>query len=79
MKINLQDEQLKMVSGGVLLEGWENVLLGIMRYYKETYGDESKQMAIDLMIKSIDVPSAPLDAEDIDRIKNFADENWNKI
>ena len=79
MKINLKDEQLKMVSGGVLLEGWENVLLGIMRYYKETYGKDSMQMAIDKMIESINIPAFPLDDNDIERIKKFASENWNNI
>lgn len=38
----LKEEELNIVSGGVLIEGWDVTLLSMMRVYKGKYGDDGK-------------------------------------
>ena len=73
----LKDEQLNIVSGGVLLDGWDITLLSIIRIYKAKYGEEGKQKVKDLMLMSLNDPTSPIEPQDMETIMNFIDENWD--
>ena len=73
----LKDEQLNIVSGGVLLDGWDTTLLSIIRIYKAKYGEEGKQKVKDLMLMSLNDPTSPIEPQDMETIMNFIDENWD--
>ena len=75
----LNDDELNIVSGGVLLEGWDNTLLTIMRLYKGKYGEEGKQMVKDLMVVGLNDPEAVIEAQDMDTLYKFIDDNWDSV
>ena len=72
----LKDEDLNLVSGGVLLEGWDTTLLIIMDIFKGRYGDEGKQKVIDLMKMSLNDPTSPIEESDMDTLLQFIEDNW---
>ena len=72
----LKDEDLNIVSGGVLLEGWDTTLLIIMDTFKGLYGDEGKQKVIDLMKMSLNDPTSPIEESDMETIFKFIEDNW---
>ena len=41
----LLDEELSLISGGYLKEGWEDVTLTMIKMYKAKFGDEGKTEA----------------------------------
>jgi hypothetical protein len=73
----INDEVLNLVSGGVLLEGWDKTLFTMMKYYKSKYGDEGIQKVKDLMNISLKDPTSKVEESDMDTLYNFIDENWN--
>ena len=72
----INDNDLKLVSGGVLLDGWDSTLLFIMEVYKKTYGDKGKEKVIELMKISLNDPTSPLEENDMETIYKFIEENW---
>ncbi len=72
----LKDEDLNIVSGGVLLEGWDTTLLIIMDMFKCRYEDEGKQKVIDLMKMSLNDPTSPIEESDMETIFKFIEDNW---
>lgn len=72
----LKDEDLNIVSGGVLLEGWDTTLLIIMDMFRGRYGDEGKQKVIDLMKMSLNDPTSPIEESDMETIFKFIEDNW---
>ncbi|MBR2676823.1 MAG: hypothetical protein IKE28_07925 [Solobacterium sp.] len=74
----LLEEELNMVSGGVLKEGWESTLLKMMALYKGKYGDNGKQMVSTLFI-NYGVGDGPLEEADIPVITTFIDNNWDSV
>ena len=78
-KIRINDEELDLVSGGVLKEGWDMTLLSVMGIYKGLYEEEGLQKVKDLMALSLDDPTSPIEPQDLDKIYNFIDENWADV
>lgn len=72
----IKDEELNIVSGGVLLEGWDTTLLIIMDMFRGRYGDEGKQKVIDLMKMSLNDPTSPIEESDMETIFKFIEDNW---
>lgn len=75
----LNDEQLGLISGGVLVEGWDTTLLAIMKIFKEEYGEEGQQKVRDLMSVSLNDPTSPIEESDMQTLYDFIDSNWNNI
>ena len=75
----IRGEELNLVSGGVLLEGWENTLLMIMKIYKKAHGEEGLQKVKDLMVISLNDPTSPIEEEDTETVYGFIEGNWNSI
>lgn len=75
----IRDEELSIVSGGVLQEGWEGTLLQVMRLYKIKFGEEGKQKTKDTMSVGLKDPTANLDEADMMKIYPFIDDNWDQI
>ena len=42
----LEEEALKLISGGVLQEGWESEVTSLMALYKGKYGENGKDMVM---------------------------------
>ena len=47
----INDEELKLVSGGVLLDGWESTLLAMMAIYKGKFGEDGYEMIRNTMAR----------------------------
>ena len=75
----MDDEELNLVSGGVLLAGWDETLLEIMKRFKEIYGIKGRQKVKALMAKSLDDPTSPIKASDMETIYKFIDDNWDAV
>ena len=75
----LQDEELAIVSGGVLRDGWEDVLLKMMQIYKIKFNEKGKQMVKDTMVLGVKDTTSTIDENDIVRINQFIDENWDNL
>ena len=78
-KIKIEDQEIELVSGGVLLEGWEQTTSFIIKLYKEKYGEEGKQKVKDLMLMSLNDPTSPIEEEDMATIYKYIDDNWDLI
>lgn len=78
-KIKIEDHEIELVSGGVLLDGWQNTLLDIMKFYKNKYGKNSKQRVKDFMLLSINDPTTKIDENDLEIIMKYIDDNWDLI
>ena len=78
-KIRINDEELDLVSGGVLKEGWDMTLLSVMGIYKGLYEEEGLQKVKDLMALSLDDPTSSIEFQDLDKIYSFIDENWADV
>ena len=48
----LDDELLVLVSGGVLIDGWDESLLELMKHYKAIYGGKGYQKAYPVRLES---------------------------
>ena len=70
---------MNIVSGGVLIEGWDVTLLSMMRVYKGKYGDDGKQKIKDLMLLALNDPTSVIEAHDIETINRFIDEKWDSV
>ncbi|MBR5341734.1 MAG: hypothetical protein IK151_07400 [Erysipelotrichaceae bacterium] len=83
MKENLlNEEELNLVSGGQLVEGWDKSVMLIMQVYKGKYindDDGGRQRVKDLMVISANDPSSPLEAQDLQTVYNFIDANWETV
>lgn len=78
MKENLLDiEELSLVSGGVLKDGWEGALNKIMAVYKAKYGDEGKQKVKDLMVVGVKDPTSQIEEADLNIMYQYIDEQWD--
>lgn len=75
----IPDETLNIVNGGVLLEGWDETMLTIMKIYKSNYGEEGLAKVESLVDVSINDPTSPLTIEDRQTVLDFIRENWNRI
>ena len=78
-KVMLNEEALKLINGGVLLEGWDSTLLAMMSLYKGKFGDNGKQMVTDLFTKHGVGSDGPLEEADIPVILAFIDNNWDGV
>ncbi|MBQ6492819.1 MAG: hypothetical protein IJI92_03015 [Erysipelotrichaceae bacterium] len=75
----LNEEELKLVSGGKLLDGWDDTLLNVMRLYKGKFGEDGYQMVRDMVIVAVNDPTSPVAAEDAETMYNFIDSNWDSV
>ena len=75
----LDDELLDLVSGGVLIDGWDESLLELMKHYKAIYGEKGYQKVKELMMKSLNDPTSPIEASDMETIYHFIEVNWEKV
>ena len=75
----INDELLKIISGGKLLDGWDDTLRALMSIYKSKYGDEGIQKVKNMMVISVNDESSPIEAEDLETLYNFIDDNWESI
>ena len=74
----IDDETLQIVSGGKLLDNWQETLMDMMRIYKAKYGDEGLQKILDLIIVSVNDETSPVEAQDYDTICNFIRNYWER-
>ena len=74
----LLEEELKLISGGVLEEGWDSTLLKMMAVYKGKFGEDGKQMFSAPFINH-SVGDGPLEEADIPVILTFIDNNWDSV
>ena len=75
----LKEEELNLVSGGVLVEGWDTALKMMMEAFKNEYGESGKQMLKDMMIASVNDPTSPVESADLQTLNQFIDDNWALI
>ena len=74
MKENLLDiDELSLVNGGVLKDGWEGALNKIMAVYKAKYGDEGKQKVKDLMVIGVKDPTSQIEEADLNIMYQYID------
>ena len=75
----INDEQLKLVSGGKLIEGWEKALMDIIRLYKGKYVNDQEtgiNKVKELMTISANDPTSQIDEGDLQTLYDFIDANW---
>ena len=75
----INDEELSIVSGGILAEGWEKTLSSMMGIYKFKYGDEGREKLKNVLLSALDDPTSPLEPQDMETIHNYIDENWDSV
>ncbi|MBQ6334278.1 MAG: hypothetical protein IJI46_04335 [Erysipelotrichaceae bacterium] len=75
----ISDEELELVKGGTLVEGWDSVMVQMMKMYKTKYGEDGKQKIKDLMIVSVNDSTSPVTQEDLKNIYSFIDDNCDIV
>ena len=78
-EIKLNDEQLKLINGGLLADGWESVTESMIKVYKDKYGDKGLEKLIDVIASSKDDPTSVLTDEDREIVFAFIRDNWDKV
>ena len=78
-KEKMMDDELKLVSSGVLLPGWDATMLTMMAFYKGAYGEEGREKVESLVQISIDDPTSPVEAKDAETLYNFIRDNWDSV
>ena len=73
---SINDEELKLVSGGYLKEGWESVLEKMIGLYKTKFGDSGKQKLKDTLAVGVDDPTSTMEESDLVVLHAFIDKNW---
>ena len=74
----LNDELLSLVSGGVLLKGWDNTLFNLMKACKAKFGEAGYKKIRDSMEIALNDPTSPIEKQDMQTLYKFIDENWDK-
>ncbi len=69
-------EELSLISGGYLKEGWEDVTLTMIKMYKAKFGDEGKQKLKDTLAVGLNDPTSTMDEKDLEMLRTFIDNNW---
>lgn len=69
-------EELSLISGGYLKEGWEDVTLAMIKMYKAKFGDEGKQKLKDTLAVGLNDPTSTMDEKDLEMLRTFIDNNW---
>ncbi|MBQ6216554.1 MAG: hypothetical protein IJK53_04140 [Erysipelotrichaceae bacterium] len=72
----INDQELELVSGGVLKEGWESITLTMISMYKTKFGDSGKQRLKDTLAVGVDDPTSTMEESDLVILYSFIDENW---
>ena len=72
----INDQELELVSSGVLKEGWESITLTMISMYKTKFGDSGKQRLKDTLAVGVDDPTSTMEESDLVILYNFIDENW---
>ncbi len=75
----LNDEALKLISGGVLNPGWDDTLRMMMSMYKRKYGEGGKEKIIDMMREHGLGADSKLVPEDLAVIEDFINNNWDAV
>lgn len=75
----VEEDVLNLVSGGVLLDGWDQALINIMSLFKARYGEEGYQKVWDLVEVSINDPTSPVTQEDAATMYKFIEDNWASV
>ena len=75
----LLDEELDLVSGGVLKESWDSALFNVMRVYKGKFGDAGLQKVKDVMAKTVNDPESSITEEDLVTVYQYIEDNWDKV
>ena len=78
-QVFLKEEDLELVSGGYLKEGWDTTLLNVMVVYKKKYGEDGKQRVVDMMRMSVNDPTSTVTVSDLKTINEFIDKKWPTI
>lgn len=79
MKVKLiNDEVLDIVSGGRLVDGWQDIVLKLISLYKSKFNDEGKQKLKDVMVLGLTDPTSLIDERDIIALNDFINTNWDK-
>ena len=78
-EVKLNDEQLKFINGGLLVDGWESVTESMIKVYKDTYGDKGLEILIDVIASTKNDPTSVLTDEDREIVFAFIRDNWNKV
>ena len=75
----IDDELLKLISGGKLNEGWDLALMNIIRLYKGKYENDpeaGKNTVKELLALSVSDPTSSIEEGDLHTIYDFVDANW---
>lgn len=74
----LNDEQLKLINGGLLVDGWESVTESMIKVFKDSYGDKGLEILIDVIASTKNDPTSVLTDEDREIVFAFIRDNWDK-
>lgn len=78
----VNDELLKIISGGKLQEGWQGALLALIARNKGAYSDdvEKGKRYIKYIVRSgIGLPESTPNEWDLRAVDSFIDENYDKV
>lgn len=78
-KKRLFDKELSIVSGGLLIDGWQDTVYKMMELHKAKFGDKAKQKVKDTMSLALNDPTSKVDEHDLEIIYKYIDEYWDKV
>lgn len=78
-KYKIDDQELNIISGGVLKEGWQQTMIAMMALYKGKYGEEGLEIVKALPGIAVNDPTSPIEAGDFETLHKFIDEQWPQV
>ena len=73
----INDEELELVSGGYLKEGWESTIEMMIGLYKTKFGIDGKQKLKDTLAVGVNDPTSTMEESDLAILYTFIDEHWD--